>query len=140
MKNKRSNKALWSLIFLVIAAVTVWAVASQNRNFSFSEFAAFVADSNPVYIICAVLCMLGFIFFEGLALITICRSFGYKKSIGKGIMYSATDIYFSAITPSASGGDLRYSSRILRFVSGSFIFLTMNMRINCRNSIKPFFT
>ena len=33
-----------------------------------------------------------------------CRFFGHGFSAGKGIVFSATDIFFSAITPSASGG------------------------------------
>jgi hypothetical protein len=52
----------------------------------------------------AVVCMCGFFVFEGLALKTLCKTFGYKRSAGKCMVYSSSDIYFSAITPSATGG------------------------------------
>ena len=48
--------------------------------------------------------MLCFIFFEGFAILALCKGFGYKKGFGKGYIYSASDIYVSAITPSATGG------------------------------------
>lgn len=52
----------------------------------------------------AAVCAFGFIYFEGLGLQCTCRFFGHGFSAGKGIVFSATDIFFSAITPSASGG------------------------------------
>ena len=48
--------------------------------------------------------MVGFIIFEGLAVLQLCKAFGYKEKVKRGIVYSAVDIYFSAITPSATGG------------------------------------
>ncbi|MBR3844629.1 MAG: flippase-like domain-containing protein, partial [Clostridia bacterium] len=45
-----------------------------------------------------------YILFEGLALLIICRAFGYKRNLWQGYIYSSADIYFSAITPSATGG------------------------------------
>lgn len=101
--NKR-NKLLWTLVFLLIAAATVYAVSAQSRNFSFEKFLEFVKNANPVYFTCAVLCMIGFIAFEGIAIMVICREFNFKCSFGNGFLYSASDIYFSAITPSATGG------------------------------------
>lgn len=50
----------------------------------------------------AALCTLLYILLEGLALLTICRALGYRRSVGQGVLYSAADIYFSAITPSAT--------------------------------------
>ena len=52
----------------------------------------------------AAVCAFGFIYFEGLGLQCTCRFFGHGFSAGKGIVFSATDIFFYAITPSASGG------------------------------------
>ena len=48
--------------------------------------------------------MLGFILFEGFALVVLRRAFGYRRGVWSGYIYSASDIYFSAITPSATGG------------------------------------
>ena len=103
-KNSKKNKLLWSVIFVIIAALSVWAVIAQNKNFSFRAFLDFFTGASPMYIVVAVLCMFAFILFEGLALKCICGAFGYKFSVKSSISYSSADIYFSAITPSASGG------------------------------------
>ncbi|MFR2128888.1 MAG: hypothetical protein ACLS4M_06675 [Eubacterium ventriosum] len=34
----------------------------------------------------------------------LCGTFGYKRPFRKCLVYSSSDIYFSAITPSATGG------------------------------------
>lgn len=101
---KKSKKILWSLAFVLIAALTVWAVTSQNESFSLVSFVKFLGTLDVKYVILAFLGMIGFIVFEALALRTIGKSFGYKRSIGRNFTYSSADIYFSAITPSASGG------------------------------------
>ena len=98
------NRILWTIVFIVIAALSIWAVISQTGNFSFKSFAEFVKNSNPYWLAGAVISMLGFIFFEAFALIYICRAFGYKTGLKSGFVYSAADIYVSAITPSATGG------------------------------------
>lgn len=98
------NRIIWTIVFIAIAALSIWAVVSQTSNFSFKSFAEFVKSSNPVWLVAAVISMLGFIFFEAFALLYICRAFGYKKGLKGGFVYSAADIYVSAITPSATGG------------------------------------
>lgn len=103
-EKKKSKKLLWSVLFVIIAVLTVYAVTSQNESFSFSDFVEFLGTLDVKYVICAFVAMLGFIFFEGFAIRTIASAFGYKRSITKNFNYSAADIYFSSITPSASGG------------------------------------
>lgn len=94
---------LWGILFLLLAFFTVWAVISNN-NFSFAAFFQMLRSSSAQWMAAAVVCMLGFIIFEGMALQVILQAFGYKKGFGNGFLYSAADIYFSAITPSATGG------------------------------------
>ncbi len=94
----------WMVVFVLIAALSVYAVIAQNSDFSAKGFAAYVSGANMAYILSAVVSMLGFIIFEGLAVLTICKAFGYKRTLRQGFIYSASDIYFSAITPSATGG------------------------------------
>ena len=55
-------------------------------------------------LILAMLSMLGFIYFEGEAIRVIVAHMGYPTKRSHGFVYSAADVYFSAITPSASGG------------------------------------
>ena len=103
-KHGGKKKLLWTFAFIAIAALTVWAITSQNKGFSLDSFLAFLKGADPVWIIAAVGGMLVFIIFEGLALLCICKAFGYKRNLAKGYSYSVADIYFSAITPSATGG------------------------------------
>lgn len=48
--------------------------------------------------------VLGYIFFEGAAIRTICRSLGVKFSYLAGFRYACVELYFSAVTPSSTGG------------------------------------
>ncbi len=91
-------------LFIVIAAASVYTVAAQSMEFSAMDFLRYVKNANWLYLVYAVVCMLGFILFEGLAVLAICRVLGYRRGLRSGIIYSASDIYFSAITPSATGG------------------------------------
>ena len=102
--NKKPHRALWTVVFIAIAGLTVWAITSQNKNFSMKEFTEFLTNSDPLWIVMAFLGSFGFIFFEGAALLCICKALGYKRKTANGYIYSAADIYFSAITPSATGG------------------------------------
>ena len=102
-KKSLKSKLIWSFVFVGIAALTIWAITSQE-GFTFTGFIEFLGSLHPGWLACAFLGMAGFIVFEGLAIMTIIKSFGYKRPFRKGIIYSTSDIYFSAITPSASGG------------------------------------
>ena len=98
------NGKKWGLLFLVLVALTVFAVVSQSENFSFAQFQDTLKHSSPGWMLAAAVSMAGFIFFEGMAILCILRVFGYQKGFGRGFLYSAADIYFSSITPSATGG------------------------------------
>ena len=87
-----------------MAVGTVFAVASQSQSFSVEKFCEFIKTASPVYLAAALLCMIGYIMFEALAIRAMCREFKFRCSLKNSFVYSASDIYFSAITPSASGG------------------------------------
>lgn len=97
------TKFAWTGVFIVIAGLTIWSIVAQD-GFSLSGFIAFLKESDPRWIAAAFASMLGFIVFEGMALLSIVKYFGYKKSVAHGAIYASGDIYFSAITPSATGG------------------------------------
>lgn len=100
---KKKNE-LWSFVALILAALSIWAIARQTKDYSFADFKEYISGGDPLYITLAILCMIGFIVFEGLAILCVLKAFGHRRAIHKGIIYSAADIYFSAITPSATGG------------------------------------
>lgn len=102
MGKKKSE--VWSVVAFILAGLTLWAVSRHAKDYSFEYFKDYFSKSDPFWVVMAILCMVGFVVFEGMALLTVLKAFGHKRSFNKGIVYSAADIYFSAITPSASGG------------------------------------
>lgn len=104
MKSSVKNNLLWILLLAAISAITVKVVTSCSKGFSWHRFEHFLDGADPMWIVLAALCAFGFVYFEGLGLQCTCRFFGHPFSAGKGILFSATDIFFSAITPSATGG------------------------------------
>ncbi len=96
--------ALWMLLFVLIALISIRAVTAQSADLSFSDFIEYAKSADPVYLILALVSMLCFVIFEGLAVVTICKAMGYPRGFKSSFVYSASDIYFSAITPSATGG------------------------------------
>ena len=98
------KKLLWMLIFILIAAMTIFAVMSHSDVFTMKSFTDYLSESSKSMLIVAAFASFGFVFFEGAALATILCAFGYRTRPGRWLTYSASDIYFSAITPSATGG------------------------------------
>ena len=52
------REALWSLLFVLIAACTVWAVSSQSKNFSLAGFLDFLQGASMPWLALAFACML----------------------------------------------------------------------------------
>ena len=98
------KKLLWAFVSLVIAGLTVWAVASSSRSFSPQTLWNEIRHAHKGWFAAALLAMFGFIFFEGMAIVRVTTRLGYRKSPLNGTVYGASDVYFSASTPSASGG------------------------------------
>lgn len=98
------RKLLWAVLFVFIAAGSIWAVFSASKGLSLQDFKDFLTSADPLYLVLACLSMLGFIVFEGLAVRSLVRAFGYPCTVRQSLVYGASDIYFSAITPSATGG------------------------------------
>ena len=68
---KSRNRLLWSVLFVLIAAATIWAVVSQSRSFSLESFGSYISGTSKLWLTAAVLCMLGYIWLEGEAVLTI---------------------------------------------------------------------
>ena len=97
------KKVLWALFTLCLSILTVFALF-HNGGLSLTELWQNIKNSSALWLVPAALCMLGFIFFEGRSLVLILRTLGYPAKKRQGFLYAAADIYFSSITPSATGG------------------------------------
>ncbi len=92
------------ILSLLIAVFSIWAVSSMKSNFSVQQLIEELSDAKVFWIVLALLLMPGFIIFEGFAVAALIKGLSGKKNYVKGVVYGAADVYFSAITPSASGG------------------------------------
>lgn len=97
------KKVLWAIITLLLSILTIYALF-YNSGLSLPELWQDIKEASPMWLIPAALCMLGYIFFEGRSLVLILRTLGYPAKKRHGFLYASADIYFSSITPSATGG------------------------------------
>ena len=98
------KKLIWIFISAVLAILTVLAVLSQAGSMSLQDLRDALAHADKKWLFLAVCSMLGFIVFEGEAIRSILKHIHYKRKFRQGFVFAAADVYFSAITPSASGG------------------------------------
>lgn len=98
-----TKKPLWAIITAVLSLLTIYMFFGQS-GLSFAEFVEDLQEANFLWLIPATFCMLLYIWFEGTALTYISRALGYPVKHRKGFVYASADIYFSSITPSATGG------------------------------------
>ncbi|MCH5351668.1 MAG: flippase-like domain-containing protein, partial [Clostridiales bacterium] len=104
---KSLKKQLLNLTFVVVLiaiTITVLIVNFKEDGLSFENIGAFFGSANPYYIVAAFGCMVLFVLFEAFALLFIARKLGHKSKLYQSIAYAASDSYYSAITPSATGG------------------------------------
>lgn len=104
MKKKNKNNIVWMILFPILAIATVWILVSSSKDFSWTDFMYYVSTMKPGWLAAAVASMLMFIMAEGLSYRFICKRLGYKTTLDQCLNWSAADIFFSALTPSATGG------------------------------------
>ena len=97
------KKIIGVIVVSVFAIITIYTVF-RGSGISLNELTASLKEASWEGILLASVSMLGFIYFEGEALRVLVRHMGYLAKRSHGFVYSAADVYFSAITPSASGG------------------------------------
>ncbi len=101
---KLNKNILWTVISILLAVLTINLVLKQNKNISVDGLLDVIAAADKLFFILGVMTAMLYVWFEGLALRSILSKAGYPKSPLKSLLYSTSDIYFSAITPSATGG------------------------------------
>ncbi len=103
--SKSAKKQLINILVLVaLVAITLTVLFLSYRELNFGTILDFLRSSNGWLIGAAFACMVAEIIFEGLSIHVIARRLGHKSKLRASLAYSTSDIYYSAITPSASGG------------------------------------
>ena len=114
--NKKRKRLLFNLAFVAVLVVITLVVlfVSQKDDLNFNQIVEYFKNSNPVWIVAAFACMILFTFFEGVSVFFIARFFGSKPSIVSTTAYSASNGFYSLITPTGAGGQpaaIYYMSR-----------------------------
>ncbi|MDE7395897.1 MAG: flippase-like domain-containing protein, partial [Clostridiales bacterium] len=102
---KKTKKLIINISILVIlVGVTLMVLLLNYKELNFKNIKTFLNNSRGWCIVAAFVCMLVSIVAEGFAIQLIARRLGHKTKVHQGLAYSTADIYYSAITPSSSGG------------------------------------
>lgn len=91
-------------VLLALIGVTFFVIFRNSDGFSIASVGEFVSKIHWPYLVGAFACMIMNIGFKGMSIGSLSRALGYKKGPLKNYSYASADIYFSAITPSATGG------------------------------------
>lgn len=102
--NDRQKKIFWAVFSMALAVFTIWMVYKSSEGLSVRDILEAAAKADKLWFGLAILASALFIWFEGVAICSILKGAGYKRGPFQGLIYSTSDIYFSAITPSATGG------------------------------------
>jgi len=99
---KKKFKAYANAIFLILVFVaTFWSVfQGENLKQTFRYLRYF----DPVYLIPSILCVLAFILSESVIIFYLTKKEGTRVQLSHCCFYSFIGFFYSAITPSASGG------------------------------------
>ncbi len=102
--SKRAKKQIINIAFLIILIGATLIVLFTSTDISLKAIGEFLSTCHPGYIAAAFGGLLGFILFEAASFYLIARTLGHKSKITSSIAYTTSDLYYSSITPSASGG------------------------------------
>lgn len=100
MENKRKYVAS-ALFFVITLAITVYVIIAE-LDFEFLKNV--LKECNKVYILVGMSMLLLYLLFQALYTKIILKSLKSKISIARGFVYSCIEFYFSAVTPSSTGG------------------------------------
>ena len=79
-KSDIKSKLIWTLIFVVLAVMSVFAVTNMSKDFTVEKFLAYIADADPLLICVAVIAMLGFIFLRRWRFLPLSKVSGTVKN------------------------------------------------------------
>ncbi|MCH5165324.1 MAG: flippase-like domain-containing protein [Clostridiales bacterium] len=102
--SKRTTKQILNIAFLVLLIGVTFTVLFTSQDINLGDIGSFLSKCNPWYITAAFGGLLGYILFEAISLHVITRTLKHKTKFVSSVAYSTSDLYYSAITPSASGG------------------------------------
>ena len=101
------KKAVWGFLSLGIAILTIMMIASGSKEFSLDTMMVYLSRANKLWLAAGLLCMFGYIWFEGYALVHICRTLGYQSAKRQVMGDELQNIYYKSETTLPYKADLR---------------------------------
>lgn len=98
------QQLIYIAVFVVLIGLTFYAIIGQNEGLTLRGFIDYTLSLQLPWLIAGAGCVFLFIMLEGLSIRYIASKLGYTRGFYHSFLYSAADIYFSAVTPSATGG------------------------------------
>lgn len=127
---RRRNQLLSLAIVAVLILLTFYTLHKNTTNMNVFYLRSVIAHLDIKYLIWALLFMAIFVIVEGQCVAMLARALGYRSGLLAASAYAAADIYFSAITPSATGGQPASAYYMVRDgigVSHSTLVLVVNI-------------
>ena len=98
------NIIIGAAAFIIILAVTLIFLRLTTEDFRFKDLPRTFMKLDGGFIALGFLCLAGYVVCEGRAMAAAGRAIGVKMTLWRSVVYSSTELFFSALTPSASGG------------------------------------
>lgn len=99
---KKERKYILSImLFLFLFFITFFYIFSK---YPIQDFFSTLKACNKYYIILSIVCVIAYLMFNVLFLKKCFHPFKEKLTFKQALAYTCTEIYFSAITPSSTGG------------------------------------
>ncbi len=102
--SKSIKKQLLNIGFLVILIAVTVIVIFTATDIKFGDIFKFLGNCNPWWIVGALGLTIASVLFEAVSIYFIMRGLGAKRNFYKATCYTTADLYYSAITPSGTGG------------------------------------
>ena len=100
----KRRQVIGIITIIVLLVITIFVIKSRGEEIDFRMIMRTMRHADPLFLVLAVVCMLLYVHIEGRAIAVIARPLGYRLKRRHTFVYASADIYFSAITPSATGG------------------------------------
>lgn len=100
MKASKTN-LLGTLVILGMLLITLVIVFNNNE---LETVMGIIASLDPLWMIGAALCWLGYLFFDGLGFYRYLKKRGYPVTPGYALYVSLMGAFYSGVTPGSSGG------------------------------------
>lgn len=95
------KKALNFIILFGLIGITLWIFINNN---DFNNFSELIQNTNTLFLLIAVLCMVLYWFFEAYIIHRMKKTLNIKSTYGSSLKLCMIGQYYSAITPFSTGG------------------------------------